>query len=707
MQACRQFLYWIGTNPTSRQTREGWRLGLLAALTFLAYSRVATAGLIWNDGDYVTQPRLRSLDGLRRIWCEPGATQQYYPVLHSVFWLEHRLWGGAAQCYHLVNVLWHTVAACLFYLILRKLSIGGAWLAALIFALHPVCVESVAWISEQKNTLSAAGYLSAALCYLRWREKPSAARYFAATLLFILAILSKSMTATLPAALLVVMWWKNGRLSRRDFWSLAPWLAMGVTVGLFTGWVERVYVGAQGPGFGLSPVERSLIAGRACWFYLGKLIWPFPLIFIYPRWTPDPRALWQYGFPLGGVALTVSLWTLRGRARAPLAAWLLFVGTLFPVLGFLNVYAFIYSFVADHWQYLAGLGMFALAGGGLARAGSSLSPAKRTLLGVAVVIPLGILTWRQCGSYHDSLTFYRTIISHNPAAWMAHNNLGLELQASGRSAEAEDEFRAVIRLRPGDADAYRNLGCVLTTMPGRLDDAIAECRQALRLHPGDAELHNNLANAWLKLPGRTNEAIAEYEAALRLRPDYAEAHYNLGNAWLAMPGRLDDAIREYEAALRFAPDDAEFHYNLGLALAERPGRQDDAMNQFEAAAQLRPDFAQAHNNLAILLKARGRVADAVAEYEQALRLNPMDPEVHNNLANALAEGGRTAEAIAQYQAALRLAPDFTAAHFNLALVLLRATNSYDYARRELEAVVRLQPANARARRMLSALPPSP
>ena len=339
------------------------------AVTLLAYLPAVRAGFIWNDSDYVTAPALQSLAGLWRIWSEVGATEQYYPLLHSAFWVEHRLWGDAPLAYHVVNILLHAGAACLFAAVLRRLTVPGAWLAALLFALHPVCVESVAWISEQKNTLSLVFYLAAALAYLRFHETRSKPAYYFATALFLCALLSKTTTATLPAALLVVFWWRRGRIEwSRDVRPLIAWFVFAAALGLFSAWVEKNFIGAEGGEFALTLLQRGLLAGRIVWFYLGKLLLPLDLIFIYPRWTMDATLPWQWLFSLGLLALFAVLWRLRGRSRAPLAVLLLFAGTLFPVLGFFNLYGFLFSFVADHWQYLPCLALLAAAAALLSRA---------------------------------------------------------------------------------------------------------------------------------------------------------------------------------------------------------------------------------------------------------------------------------------------------------------------------------------------------
>ena len=352
-----------------RSLRDIGAAALLFGSVLLAYLPALHGGLIIDDSGHITSARMQSLHGLWRIWFELGATTQYYPVLHSAFWIEHRLWGDAVLGYHLTNALLHAAAALLVVALVRRLSLPGAWLAGFLFALHPVCVETVAWISEQKNTLSAVFYLGAALLYLDFDRTRRKSRYGLALGLFALALMSKSVTATLPVALLVILWWRRGRLEwKRDWLPLIPWLALGASGGLFTAWVERRYIGAEGADFALTAVERCLVAGRALWFYAWKMVLPANLTFIYPRWRVDAAAWWQYLFPLAALAAAAGLWLAARRRRGPLAAFLFFAVTLLPALGFLNVYPFLYSFVADHYQYLASLGIIVPAGGRARRA---------------------------------------------------------------------------------------------------------------------------------------------------------------------------------------------------------------------------------------------------------------------------------------------------------------------------------------------------
>jgi len=589
--------------------------------------------MLWNDRDYVTAPALQSIAGLLRIWFRVGATQQYYPVLHSAFWFEHLLWGDHPLGYHLANVGLHALSACLFAAILRLLapqlpasSTAGSvwpWLAGLLFALHPVEAESVAWISEQKNTLSTVFYLLSAWLYLQPAETPGGARYALATAAFVLALLSKSVAATLPAALLVILWWQRGALQwRRDVRPLLPWFGLGAGIGLFTAWVEHTYIGAAGPAFQLTFSDRLLVATRAVWFYLGKLLWPAHLIFIYPRWDIDTAAAWQWLFPLALAAALGLLWLRHRRWPAAWAVALLFIGSLFPVLGFLNVYAFIFSFVADHFQYLpslAPLGLIAAGWGVWARTGSRWAP----LAAGGALALLGFLTWRQAADYRSVEGFYRAIIQRNPAAWMAQNNLGLELDATGRAAEAVQHYRAALQFDPGNPDARNNLGVDLLAQ-GQFAEAVSQFEAALRARPEFTAARTNLAKAHdrigvsLLASHRPNEAIGEFRSSLSVDSRAKAAWLNLGVAQAAA-GQPDAAAESYQQALRLDPQYAEAHNNLGLVWARRGGMP-SAIAEFRAAVQADPRFARAHYNLGVALRAAGDSAAGAAELHQAATL---------------------------------------------------------------------------------------
>src|SRR5437016_2762330 len=376
-----------------KSSRWVWLFALaLIAITALAYLPAWNGKLIWDDNRHITQPALRSWQGLADIWARVGATQQYYPLVHSFFWIEQKLWGDSVLGYHLVNILLHSLGAVVLLQILQRLKIPGAWLAAALFALHPVQVESVAWISELKNTLSGLFFFCSILTYLNFDERRNRLAYISSLALFVLGLLCKTAIAPLPAIIAVVLWWKRGRVRpREDLLPLLPFFLIGVGAGLFTAWLERIFIGAQGTAFQLSILQRCLIAGRDFWFYLFKLFWPAKLTFIYPRWRIDSGVWWQYLFPVAVLIVLVALWKLRTRWRGPFAAALIFLGLLFPALGFINVYPFIYSFVADHFQYLACVGPLVLAGSGIALGLDALGLSQKPQRRVVYAAILGVL----------------------------------------------------------------------------------------------------------------------------------------------------------------------------------------------------------------------------------------------------------------------------------------------------------------------------
>jgi len=660
----------MNASPRPRVSASQWLAIFAAAL--LAYWPALRGTLLWDDASHVTAPALQSLHGLWRIWFSLGATQQYYPLLHTAFWIEHRLWGDAVLGYHLANLAQHALAAGLVVWIVRCLELPGAWLAGLVFALHPVSVESVAWISEQKSTLSAVFYLASALVYLRFDQTRRRSSYLWALGLFVLALLSKTVTATLPLALLVIFWWQRGRLGwRRDIRPLLPWIALGAAAGLLTAWIERTLIGAQGAAFTLTATQRFLLAGRAIWFYAAKLLWPANLIFNYPHWKLDPAAAWQYLYPLSVLVIAAGLALVARARRGPLAAFLLFVGTLFPVLGFLNVYPFLFSYVADHFLYLASLAIIVPLSSVLVSLVTRLGRPANVVLPAVLLVMLGTLTWRQSGVYRDTETLYRATLIRNPASWLAHNNLGVALlDKPGHLAEAIAEYQAALELNPDDAEAHNNLGNALARMPGRLPEAIREFEIAIRLEPRLAQAHQNLGNALARNPKRLMDSIAQFEMALRLKPDDPEIRNDLGVTLLQVSGHLSDAITQFQDAVQVSPGNAQFRTNLGNALSQIPDRRPDAVAQFKAILRREPNNPQAHNSLAITLaQMPGCLPDAVTEFQAALRSEPNFAEAHNNLGRALSQmPGRLPDAVAEYQAALQINPDYAQARANLEAV---------------------------------------
>jgi len=610
-------------------------LALIVA-TAVAYLPAWNGKPIWDDNAHITQPELRSWHGLVEVWTQVGATQQYYPLVHSVFWIEQKLWGDSVLGYHLINIFLHGFAAIVLLRILLRLKVPGAWLAAGLFALHPVQVESVAWISEIKNTLSGLFFFCSILAYLNFDQNRGRVAYFGSLALFLFGLMCKTAIAPLPAIILAVLWWRRGRLRLRDdVVPSLPFFGLGIGAGLFTAWVERNFVGAHGTVFQLSILQRCLIAARDFWFYLFKLLWPVKLTFIYPRWQISGAIWWQYLFPLTLILLLALIWRLRKKNRGPLAAVLVFLGLLFPALGFINVYPFIYSFVADHFQYLACVGPLTLFAAGMTMALDSIAPGKvllRPTISFLLLLTLGALSWRQCRDYRDIETLWRTTIARNPDCWMAYSNLGSFLSARGNVDEAIRDFRKALELWPNQSKDHNNLGKALV-QKGRIAEAMDHFQTALRVSPEDPDTESNIGAASLQ-QGDADEAISHLRRAVEKWPRHAQGHINLGNA-LLQNREIDAAIAEYEKTLALPFDHAESHYSIGTALRQK-GDVEEAIVHYRKALELRPDYANAHNNLGNALRQQGRTEEAVHEYEAALKSEPDSILAGNNLAWILA-----------------------------------------------------------------------
>ena len=628
---------------------------LLVAATFLAYLPVWHAGYIWDDDAYVTADRLLTApDGLRRIWFSLDSPSQYFPLTYTWLRFEHDLWGLNPAGYHGMNLLLHTVNALLLWRLLKRLAVPGAWLGAALFALHPVQVESVAWVSELKNVLMLFFYLLAVLAWVEFIEQPAGQgrwHYLLALALYALALCAKTTACTLPVTLLLILWLKKQPMDHARVAQTLPFFALGLGMGLLVMWWERHHQGTQGTLFAIPWLERVLIAGHAFWFYLGKLLWPVHLTFIYPRWSTDDASATRYLWLAAAAAFGGFIYfTRRYFGRSVETALIFFVVTLIPVMGFIMLYTFRYTFVADHYQYAACIGPMALASAGLSLACGSLgrrAALAKTILSGALLLTLGALTWRQCGMYADAETLWRATLARNPGCWLAHTNLGVALAAQGEWQEA-----------------------------------VQQCEQALQLNPNDAEAHCMLGGA-LAGQGKFAEAIQQYQRALQLKPNFAGAYHEWGNALVAQ-GKLAEAIQQYERAIQLDPEFAGAHYNLGVALAAQ-GQLTEAIQQYEQALQLNPDLPEAHNNLGAALASQGNLAEAIQHYERALRLNPDYAQAHCNLGYALATQGNLAEAAQHFDRAIQLKPDYALAHLFLGTVLVDEGNS-------VEAIHQLQKA---------------
>ena len=526
-------------------------LAVTIAITVFVYRPVWNGGFIWDDDRYVTNnPLLTAPDGLRRIWLSMDAPSQYFPLSYTLLRLEHSWWGFNPAGYHWVNILLHIANALLVWRVLTRLEVPGSWLAAMIFALHPVQVESVAWISEVKNVLMGFFFLLTLLAWIEFVELRGRYRgifYAAAVVCYCLALAAKSTACTLPAALFLILWLKRKPIDRQAVINISPFLVLAAVAGLIAMWWEKYHQGTR-VLISLAPMERVLIASRAIWFYLSKIFWPSNLTFIYPQWKIDVSDSRAYIWLAATAVLVVLIWLgRRFFGRSLEAGFLFFVATLSPLLGFVMVYTFRYTFVADHYQYLACIGPIALVSAGFVKLFDRTENAKwiAPTGALATAVCLGLLTFRQSVTYRDLETLWRSTIEKDPGSWMAYNNLGVVQLEKGNLDDAIDKYQRSLQLHPDYPEALYNLGSALL-QKGETDQAIELCEQALRLQPTDADSHVVLGNA-LMTKQEVDRAISHYRQALALRPDDSNAHYNLGVA-LQQQGRAEEAGREFEKA---------------------------------------------------------------------------------------------------------------------------------------------------------------
>jgi protein O-mannosyl-transferase len=676
---------------------------LISAAVSIAYFPSLSGGFVLDDDILMTENKLvKPATGLYQIWSTTEPID-YWPVTNTTFWIEWRLWGMHPTGYHVTNLILHVSEALLVWLILRKLSIPGAFLAALIFALHPVNVESAAWIASRKNLMAILFFLLSILWYIRFDGlahlrlaakqstahcPPSTAHcflwYWLSLASFLLAMLSKGSAAILPVLLLGIIWWLRP-LTRRDLLLSIPFFLIALAlVAVNMSFQTRSVVE---PFRTAGITERLLGAGSVVWFYLYKALLPVDLAFIYPQWRiASGNLLWW--LPLSAaLALTAVLWRYRKSWSRPLLfAWGFFCVALLPVMGFTDVGFMQYSLVADRYQHIPLIGIIALTSASWSAWHLRMRESLRWLtlaLAVATAGTLGFLSWRQSGLYRDDITLYYAILDKNPNCWMAHNNLGGALIELDRPLEAIDHCRQAIKLKPDHAKAFNNLAIALVKT-GRAQEAIEQYRQAISLKPDYTDAYNNLGSALVGM-GRFQEAIDYCKQSLLIDPDSVEAHNNLGNAFQSI-GQYQQAIEYYKTAISLDQKFFRAYINLGSAL-NKTGRIPEAIENYEKAISLNPHSFEAHNNLGNSLQSTGQYQQAIEHYQTALGLNPNFAQVHVNMGNALTKTGRLSDAIEHYRRALELAPNFTTVYLYLAKTCAanhQSTEALDMAQKGLE-----------------------
>ena len=562
-----------GKNPSPYGLNSDWIWGaVLLVGVILAYSPVWWAGFIWDDDLIVTaNPCIAGPYGLKEIWTTRAA--DVCPLTLTTFWLEYKLWGSAPLPYHLVTVLLHGASAVVLWRVSRGLRIPGAWLGAALWAFHPVMVESVAWISEMKNTESCLFFLLSIFFFvrtLRIEGTRTAVWDYLLTLLFAaLAMASKSSTVILPLVLCLCAWWMESKPSRRMLVTFGLIFVMALGAGLVSIWTQKLLMAAMvDPQLERGWPERAVTAGFAVWFYLGKLLWPHPLIMIYPRWEISV-AQWISYLPLFAI-LVVSfiLWVNRNSwSRSCLFVWAYFLVALLPVVGLVNNTFIHYSFVADHFQYLASMGPLALAGAGLVWLANFFkleNQWSQSTFGGALLLVFGALSWQQAWAYQSEDTLWSRTLEENPGCWVGQNHLGLVLREKGELDQAISCYQKALELNPNYDVAEYNWGVALYRR-GQLDDAFAHFQRAVEINPEFAGAHYNLG-VILNHKERLDEAMAQFQKTLELDPNHSEAHNNLGSL-LLQKGRPNDALAQFHEALRLKPDNVAAQANLAKAQA--------------------------------------------------------------------------------------------------------------------------------------------
>ena len=686
-------------------------------LALAVYIPVMGGGFIWDDDWLITDnPRMKTPDGLVKFW-RGGYDPDYYPLNWTSLWVEYQLWGDKPlevwgvhiNGYHVSNILMHAVSAVLVWQVLRRLKIPGAWLAGVIFAVHPVNVATVAWISERKNTLSMIFYLAAILAFLDFDSRRDWRWYVASLAAFVLALLSKTSVVMTPMVLLGCLWWRRNRIGRRDLLAAAPFFLLSMGAAALGIWFQtnRVIADTVIHSPGENFFWRLAMAGTVPWFYLYKALLPVNLAAIYPRWQIDTKSIVSFLPGLALLGCAAIFWRYRnGWGKPALMAMGYLLLSLFPVLGFFDMYYLLFSLVADHWQYVAIVGTIALAAGTGTWWARRQGQSVRRLAGVAagvVVAVLSILTWRHAGVYSDLETLWRDNVAKYPTAWMAYFNLAGPVDNNGHAEEAIADYKTCIRINPAYDKAYVNIGTMLFRQ-GKSIEAAEWYAQAIAVNPRSAMAHSNLA-VMLHTNGRTQEALGHLYTAIADDDRYFDAHANLGTIldtlgqydeaikqWrislelrdardirlllaslLAKRGADQEAVKEYTLIVRGDPNFADGFFQLGLLWAKM-GDIGRAKEYFQHVLELKPDYVDAYNNLAVLWIQTARPDLAVKCFRQALRFRPNDANANYNLAITLASAGLLPEAVVYYRQAANARADWAEPRISLARILATSTD---------------------------------
>jgi len=628
------------TAPAVRTKEPTWpswlpRVLLIVGVTLFIYWPALNGGFVWDDGWYVTtNPLMHGWIGLWKFWFQPGSWVEYYPLQETVQWVQWQLWGDNTLGYHLTNIALHVVNALLVWRLLGKFGLKLAWLGGLLFAVHPIQVESVAYICELKNTLSLPFFLLAMCHWIDYEEKKRSKDYFRAFGLFFVGMLCKITMAPFPFVIVLYAWWKRGRVEGKDFKAAAPFLVISLVLGFTTVWVGEIYrsVGHEQPeiipiGGILSRIDG---VGLITLVYLSRFFLPLDVLLVYPQWRVDPHSVIQYVPWLLFFGGAWYLWKKRQSwGRHVLLGLGFFLLYLAPFLGFVPVSYMSFTWVMDHLLYLPIIGLIGLVIAALGDVETRF-PMDRPYLRGAFIIILAVMVLESrafANLFINEETLWIYILQRNPHVWLAHHDLGSNLIDRGHYAEAVPHLEEVVRLNPNFSDGHYNLGLALYKI-GRTAEAQSEYRQALKLNPKDEKTYINLADSMFQ-EGRSAEAIELYRRALTLVPDLPQLHYNLGNA-LLQAGNLPEATEQFGIAVKLDPSITQAHENFGTVLAQS-GALPAAIQQFEAAIQINPSYVVARNNLGLALAQTGHIPEAIEQFQQVLQIDPDNASARQNL----------------------------------------------------------------------------
>ena len=692
--------------------RQPALLGIaLCAMIAVSYFPALLGGFVWDDIVYVVEePAVHAWSGLWNIWFSPADIEEeghYWPITYTTFWLEHKLWGLAPVGFHLVNVLLYMVNVLLLWALLRRLAVPGAWAVAAVFAVHPMHVESVAWIMGRKDLLSGLFSMAAALCWIRsmegagggwpdsrdppvrgrylssrsssWRwpldliPAPRPGLYLAALGLFAAAMLSKLVAVTLPVAFAICIWWKRGRVTWLDVSRIAPFFLVALFIAVAD---LSYYASRQQTDLDYGFAERALIAARALWFYVGKLVWPTDLAVVYPMWDIDAVDPLAWSYLVAAVAAAALLWYGRHRlGRGPVAGALFFAVTLSPVLGFVYYNYMLYAFVADRYAYLAGIGVISIVIGAAVHGAGKLPNLLKvgaTGVFVALLAIFGRLTWEQAGIYRDEISFYTHIVSLNPEARFVQRNLAKALNDAGRPAEALAASRIAVEQAPGSVRSHNTHGAVLLAL-NRCDEAEESFRRVLELNSGYKHALNNLAKTrWCQ--GRFVESIAWHRKALDVDAEYAAAHLGLGRTLFRL-GRYKQAEESLAKAVSLRPNTLSISaFQLLADVLHEQQRYEEAIERYRGVLEMDSEYVPAHAGMGYALFRLKRYEEAVESLARSVSLQPESPEAadrHVAMGRAFLALGRTETAAEHYARALEIDPRNAIALDSLAVLRFR------------------------------------